>query len=319
MYISGRKFRISRKRTKLPLALVMILTLLPVQAFAVDPANPFRDVKQGDWRYEAVQYVWVNGLFNGTSHTTFSPNDTVKRGMFVTVLGRLAGVDTFQYQGPSAFTDVPEDACFAPYVAWAATVCWRLDRTVETWYKEPGVASERVKLDPATGLPYSRQQPAGPTETRPASGGNGSGSSGGSTSGGGSPGGNIPGGDSPGGNASGGSGFNRLSVSFYDASRLIERISGQRGQPLRKVPSAEKASKAGAVLTGWYADPAFTEPFYADDPIQGSQNVYAKYEELGSQEEVLTPSSFAQMDQRPDLSSRIRRVSGSAAPMDAAR
>lgn len=65
----------------LPLTLVMILTLLPVQAFAVDPANPFRDVKQGDWCYEAVQYVWVNGLFNGTSCTTFSPNDTVKRGM----------------------------------------------------------------------------------------------------------------------------------------------------------------------------------------------------------------------------------------------
>lgn len=102
------------------MALVMVLTLLPVQAFAADPGNPFRDVKQGDWYYDAVQYARVNGFFGGTTPTAFSPGGTMTRGMFVTVLGRLAGVDTSRYQGKSEFTDVPANAYFAPYVAWAA-------------------------------------------------------------------------------------------------------------------------------------------------------------------------------------------------------
>lgn len=102
------------------LAFVMILTLLPAQAFAVDTANPFRDVQQGDWCYDAVQYVRINGLFNGTTPVTFRPNDAMTRGMFVTVLGRMAGVNPDDYAGPSAFTDVPEREYFAPYVAWAS-------------------------------------------------------------------------------------------------------------------------------------------------------------------------------------------------------
>lgn len=102
------------------LAFVMILTLLPAQAFAVDEANPFRDVEQGDWCYDAVQYVRINGLFNGTTPVTFRPNDAMTRGMFVTVLGRMAGVNPDDYAGPSAFTDVPEREYFAPYVAWAS-------------------------------------------------------------------------------------------------------------------------------------------------------------------------------------------------------
>lgn len=102
------------------LAFVMILTLLPAQAFAADEANPFRDVQQDDWCYDAVQYVRINGLFNGTTSVTFRPNDAMTRGMFVTVLGRMAGVNPDDYAGPSAFTDVPEREYFAPYVAWAS-------------------------------------------------------------------------------------------------------------------------------------------------------------------------------------------------------
>lgn len=41
------------------------------------------------------------------------------RGMFVTVLGRMAGVDANRYQGESSLSDMPADAYYAPYVAWA--------------------------------------------------------------------------------------------------------------------------------------------------------------------------------------------------------
>jgi hypothetical protein len=55
-------------------------------------AADFSDVKSSDWYYSAVDYVTGMGLFSGTSATAFSPKRTMNRAMFVTVLGRYAGV-----------------------------------------------------------------------------------------------------------------------------------------------------------------------------------------------------------------------------------
>ena len=41
------------------------------------------------------------------------------RGMFVTALGRLAGINPDSYK-TGKFTDVKADAYYAPYVNWAA-------------------------------------------------------------------------------------------------------------------------------------------------------------------------------------------------------
>ena len=103
------------------LVLCMLLTMFPVAALAdqIEQANPFRDVKKGDWFRDAVLYVYDNGLFAGVSATEFDPKGTMTRGMFVTVLGRLAGVDAAKYRGVSDFSDVAADAYYAPYVAWA--------------------------------------------------------------------------------------------------------------------------------------------------------------------------------------------------------
>lgn len=78
----------------------------------------FTDVHPEDWYYDAVNHAVLNNLFNGTSATTFSPSQPMTRGMFVTVLGRMAEVDTNSYTGTS-FSDVPTAAYYAPYVAWA--------------------------------------------------------------------------------------------------------------------------------------------------------------------------------------------------------
>lgn len=59
-------------------------------------------------------------LLNGTGETTFSPDTTLTRGMFVTALGRLAGVDPADYS-TGKFTDVKADAYYASYVNWAAS------------------------------------------------------------------------------------------------------------------------------------------------------------------------------------------------------
>lgn len=80
--------------------------------------NPFTDVSSGDWYYSAVEYVYKAELFKGTGDKTFEPGTNMTRGMFVTVLGRLAGIDTAAY-GQSPFEDIATDAYYAPYVAWA--------------------------------------------------------------------------------------------------------------------------------------------------------------------------------------------------------
>ena len=41
--------------------------------------------------YEDVAFAYENGLFVGTSDTTFSPNASMTRAMLVTVLYRLEG------------------------------------------------------------------------------------------------------------------------------------------------------------------------------------------------------------------------------------
>ncbi|MFI3249499.1 MAG: NEAT domain-containing protein [Eubacteriales bacterium] len=55
--------------------------------------NPFTDVEEGDWYYNAVRYVQQNGLFAGTTESTFSPTTKMTRAMIWMVLARLAEVD----------------------------------------------------------------------------------------------------------------------------------------------------------------------------------------------------------------------------------
>lgn len=83
-------------------------------------AAAFTDVKSTDWFSPSVEYAVSNGLFNGTSGTEFSPKASMTRGMFVTVLGRLAKIDKAAYNG-SAFDDVQTSAYYAPYVKWASS------------------------------------------------------------------------------------------------------------------------------------------------------------------------------------------------------
>ena len=78
--------------------------------------NPFTDVHANDYFYDAVLWAVENGITNGTSKTTFSPNATVTRAQVVTFLYRLAGAAS---DGVHPFTDVATDAYYAKAVAWA--------------------------------------------------------------------------------------------------------------------------------------------------------------------------------------------------------
>lgn len=108
-----------------------------------------------------------------------------------------------------------------------------------------------------------------------------------------------------------------LTVNFYDGERLIDSLPAEKGSPLGEVPSVAKSSKENATLLGYYKDSAFTQPFYAEDPVTESMNVYAKYQELESTE-ALNITSFTQMDAEPDVTFNIKRISGENAPESAA-
>ena len=77
----------------------------------------FADVADDAWYADAVRYVYEKGMMNGTSSTTFSPNETTTRAMIVTMLHRLENEPTASAAG---FTDVASNTYYANAVAWAA-------------------------------------------------------------------------------------------------------------------------------------------------------------------------------------------------------
>lgn len=79
---------------------------------------PFTDVRESDWFYKDVAFAYENGLFAGTSDTTFSPNASMTRAMLVTVLYRLEGQPAVN--GRSGFSDVQYNGYYEDAVTWAA-------------------------------------------------------------------------------------------------------------------------------------------------------------------------------------------------------
>lgn len=59
-----------------------------------DEGLPFKDVREGQWFFEAVEYVYGAGIMDGTGSDIFAPNGTLTRAMAWTILARLDGVDT---------------------------------------------------------------------------------------------------------------------------------------------------------------------------------------------------------------------------------
>lgn len=108
--------QISKRFLSLLIALTMVLTLMPAVALATG-SNPFTDVKEGAWYFDAVQYVKDKGLMQGTAPFVFSPDMDASRGMIVTILHRLEGKPAVEKT--AQFSDVPADMYYADGVAWA--------------------------------------------------------------------------------------------------------------------------------------------------------------------------------------------------------
>lgn len=80
--------------------------------------NPFIDVDEDDWFYEAVEYTASRGLMVGTSANTFEPYTSTTRAMVVTILYRLEGEPAVS--SASGFQDVAAGQWYTDAVAWGA-------------------------------------------------------------------------------------------------------------------------------------------------------------------------------------------------------
>ncbi len=364
----------------------MLVTLVPGQVFAAGTGsgqttqaaqqkNPFTDVKSSDWFYDAVRYVYANGLFSGTSSAMFTPDGTMTRGMFVTVLGRMAGVDASAYSGDTGFSDVPQTQYYAPYVKWAAkhgitsgtskerfspeafidrqqmaaffvryfekfnvaydtganvtttpsdidtvaayardavmklwkagllngnkgkfdpkgnatraqtaTLCMRTDNSVKTWYKEPGVASDRVKVDPdaVTEEPGKTEEPS-------------QGNNAGNTNNGGS----SSGGSSGGGGGSSSTTYYEVKFAMVDgkdASGITwpETATYKKGTAITDIATPFKQN---SIFLGWYYDAAGEKAVESGDTVDRNMTLYADMAEGQDVSGIETPNYVTVADQ----------------------
>lgn len=80
--------------------------------------NPFIDVKESDYFYNAVMWAVKSGVTKGTSATTFSPNAPCTRAQMVTFLWRASGSPK-PVTDVCPFTDVNMDSYYGKAVLWA--------------------------------------------------------------------------------------------------------------------------------------------------------------------------------------------------------
>ena len=96
-----------------------IVTFLWRTAGSPEPKalSSFADVPADAYYAKAVAWAVENSITNGTTDTTFGPDETCTRAHGVTFLYRA--VKATASVGVSAFTDVPDSAYYADAVKWA--------------------------------------------------------------------------------------------------------------------------------------------------------------------------------------------------------
>ena len=89
-----------------------------VQVEEPAPTEPFVDVNEGDWFYDAVVYAYQNELMDGVGGNRFAPNSETTRAQLVTILYRLEGQPAVS--GDLPFTDVEAGIWYTDAILWAA-------------------------------------------------------------------------------------------------------------------------------------------------------------------------------------------------------
>lgn len=102
------KFTSTRRFQASALALALAATVCFSSLVSAD--TRFTDVPDSHWAHDAIEYVVDEGLFAGTSDTTFNPEGTMTRAMLWVVLARMDDVNTNASSG---------EAWYQPGLDWA--------------------------------------------------------------------------------------------------------------------------------------------------------------------------------------------------------
>ena len=81
--------------------------------------NPFADVSENDWYYEAVRFVQERGLMNGIGNDNFAPNAQLSRAQLAQILFNKEGRPGVNYL--LTFPDVASEAWYTEAIRWAAS------------------------------------------------------------------------------------------------------------------------------------------------------------------------------------------------------
>ena len=85
---------------------------------AENATNPFDDVKEGQYYYDAVLWAVEKGITTGTTATTFRPDQTCTRGQIVTFIWRYLG-EPKPEKSDNPFEDVKDGEYYTNAVLWA--------------------------------------------------------------------------------------------------------------------------------------------------------------------------------------------------------
>ena len=111
----------------------------------------FADVHPTDWFYPFVRVVWEQQLFNGVNPTTFDPQGSMTRAMFVQVLASLEGVDLAEYQATYVNAANPTFADTHPAAWYFGAVEWAVEQGLVNGIGNGNFAPDR---------PFTRQEMA---------------------------------------------------------------------------------------------------------------------------------------------------------------
>ena len=84
---------------------------------AVSPVESYHDITLNSTIYSSIEYLTEKEVINGYNDGTFGPDKPINRAEALKIIILSAG-EEFTH-GESGFTDVPNDAWFAPYVSYA--------------------------------------------------------------------------------------------------------------------------------------------------------------------------------------------------------
>ena len=101
----------------------------------------YNDVVAGDWFAEAVNYVTLTDLMNGTGEG-FSPNNNLTRAQMATVLYRMAGEPEGTIENP--FSDVADGQWYTDAVVWAAETGITVGTSADTFNPNDNVTREQM-------------------------------------------------------------------------------------------------------------------------------------------------------------------------------